>query len=42
MSSKKATKAQAAEQSYKVKDVVLAKVKGYPPWPAMVSSARQI
>ncbi|KAG8906576.1 hypothetical protein FRC01_007955 [Tulasnella sp. 417] len=36
MSTKKATKAQAAEASYSVKDIVLAKVKGYPPWPAMV------
>ncbi|KIO30362.1 hypothetical protein M407DRAFT_242247 [Tulasnella calospora MUT 4182] len=36
MSTKKATKAQAAEATYSVKDIVLAKVKGYPPWPAMV------
>lgn len=36
MSTKKASKAQAAEATYSVKDIVLAKVKGYPPWPAMV------
>lgn len=28
----------AKEQSYEFRDVVLAKVRGYPPWPGMVSA----
>ena len=34
--SKKGSKTQAKEQSYDVRDVVLAKVRGYPPWPGWV------
>ncbi|KAH9949033.1 hypothetical protein B0H21DRAFT_165654 [Amylocystis lapponica] len=34
--SKKGTKAQPKEQSYDLRDVVLAKVRGYPPWPGMI------
>ncbi|PCH35978.1 hypothetical protein WOLCODRAFT_28250 [Wolfiporia cocos MD-104 SS10] len=34
--SKKGGKTQAKEQSYDVRDVVLAKVRGYPPWPGMI------
>jgi hypothetical protein len=35
--SKKGAKAQPKEQSYEIRDVVLAKVRGYPPWPGIVS-----
>lgn len=34
--SKKAAKTQTKEQSYDFRDIVLAKVRGYPPWPGMV------
>ncbi|KAI0929805.1 hypothetical protein AcV5_006673 [Taiwanofungus camphoratus] len=34
--SKKGTKTQVKEHSYDFRDVVLAKVRGYPPWPGMV------
>ena len=34
--SKKGGKAQTKEQSYEIHDVVLAKVRGYPPWPGWV------
>lgn len=37
--SKKGNKGQTKEikdQSYEVRDVVLAKIRGYPPWPGMV------
>ncbi|RPD58669.1 hypothetical protein L227DRAFT_504863 [Lentinus tigrinus ALCF2SS1-6] len=34
--SKKAAKIQTYEQSYEVRDVVLAKIRGFPPWPAMI------
>lgn len=36
--SKKAAKTQDKDQSYDVRDVVLAKVRGFPPWPGMVST----
>ncbi|KAG9009593.1 hypothetical protein FRB94_011856 [Tulasnella sp. JGI-2019a] len=36
MSSKKTSKAPVAENKYNLRDVVLAKVRGYPPWPAMI------
>lgn len=35
--SKKGGKAQTKEQHYEIRDVVLAKVRGYPPWPGIVS-----
>ncbi|KAI0708924.1 hypothetical protein C8T65DRAFT_203956 [Cerioporus squamosus] len=34
--SKKGAKTQNYQQSYEVRDVVLAKVRGFPPWPGMV------
>ncbi|KAI0633492.1 hypothetical protein C8Q77DRAFT_791919 [Trametes polyzona] len=34
--SKKAAKTQTKEQSYEVRDIVLAKVRGFPPWPGMI------
>ncbi|KAI0694270.1 hypothetical protein BC835DRAFT_1350247 [Cytidiella melzeri] len=34
--SKKATKNQSKEQTYEIRDVVLAKVRGFPAWPGMV------
>lgn len=37
--SKKGAKSQPKETSYEVRDVVLAKVRGYPPWPGIVSTA---
>ena len=37
--SKKGSKAQPKEQSYEVRDIVLAKVRGYPPWPGIVSTS---
>jgi hypothetical protein len=30
-------KHQKEESSYEIRDVVLAKVRGFPPWPGMVS-----
>lgn len=36
--SKKGAKTQNKEQSYEVRDIVLAKVRGFPPWPGMVSA----
>lgn len=36
--SKKGAKMTTKEQSYEFRDVVLAKVRGYPPWPGMVST----
>lgn len=36
--SKKGAKAQNKEQSYDFRDIVLAKVRGFPPWPGMVSN----
>ena len=41
--SKKGGKGQTKEikdQSYNVRDVVLAKIRGYPPWPGMVRPPR--
>lgn len=38
MSKKGAPKTQDTDQSYEVRDVVLAKVRGFPPWPGMVST----
>jgi hypothetical protein len=35
--SKKAGKSQKEQSSYEVRDIVLAKVRGFPPWPGMVS-----
>lgn len=35
--SKKGAKAQPKDQSYEIRDVVLAKVRGFPPWPGIVS-----
>ena len=37
--SKKGAKTQDKDQSYEVRDIVLAKVRGFPPWPGMVSSS---
>ncbi|KAI0644711.1 hypothetical protein C8Q79DRAFT_790447 [Trametes meyenii] len=34
--SKKGAKTQNKEQSYDVRDIVLAKVRGFPPWPGMI------
>ncbi|KAI0769411.1 hypothetical protein BD413DRAFT_604984 [Trametes elegans] len=34
--SKKAAKSQNSDQSYEPRDIVLAKVRGYPPWPGMI------
>ncbi|KAI0358717.1 Tudor/PWWP/MBT [Trametes cingulata] len=34
--SKKGAKTQNKEQSYEVRDIVLAKVRGFPPWPGMI------
>lgn len=34
--SKKAAKNQHKEQSYEIREVVLAKVRGFPAWPGMV------
>ncbi|PSS38004.1 hypothetical protein PHLCEN_2v144 [Hermanssonia centrifuga] len=34
--SKKGAKAQPKAQSYEIRDVVLAKVRGYPPWPGII------
>ncbi|KAI9061701.1 hypothetical protein FKP32DRAFT_1594220 [Trametes sanguinea] len=34
--SKKGAQTQAKEQSYEVRDIVLAKVRGFPPWPGMI------
>ncbi|KAI0798604.1 hypothetical protein BC629DRAFT_1501194 [Irpex lacteus] len=34
--SKKAAKNQPKEQTYEIRDIVLAKVRGFPPWPGMV------
>ena len=31
------TQSQNKEQTYEVRDIVLAKVRGFPPWPGMVS-----
>ena len=36
--SKKGAKAPPKEQSYEARDIVLAKVRGYPPWPGIVSA----
>ncbi|KAI0779595.1 hypothetical protein C8Q74DRAFT_702710 [Fomes fomentarius] len=36
MSKKGAPKIQDTDQSYEVRDVVLAKVRGFPPWPGMI------
>ncbi|CAA6654128.1 unnamed protein product [Spirodela intermedia] len=33
--------AAAAQQQWKVGDLVLAKVKGFPPWPAMISEPQK-
>ena len=38
MSKKGAKTQQNYQQSYEVRDVVLAKVRGFPPWPGMVSA----
>ena len=38
--SKKGAKSQETDQSYEVRDIVLAKVRGFPPWPGMVSIFR--
>jgi hypothetical protein len=37
--SKKGEKSNKGESSYELRDVVLAKVRGYPPWPGMVRFA---
>ncbi|KAG8897611.1 hypothetical protein FRB99_008044 [Tulasnella sp. 403] len=42
MSSKKGAKAQAVEATYQIRDIVLAKVKGYPPWPAMIVDPEKV
>ena len=41
MSKKGAKAAQSTKEtvSYDVRDIVLAKVRGFPPWPGMVSSS---
>ena len=36
--SKKGAKNQTKEQTYEIRDVVLAKVRGFPAWPGMVSA----
>lgn len=36
MMSKKATKNQEPETTYVEREIVLAKVRGFPPWPGMV------
>ncbi|KZT10579.1 uncharacterized protein LAESUDRAFT_338768 [Laetiporus sulphureus 93-53] len=42
--SKKGSKAQSQskEQSYEVRDIVLAKVRGYPPWPGMIVNPESV
>ena len=36
--SKKSAQSQNKDQSYEFRDVVLAKIRGFPPWPGMVST----
>lgn len=38
--SKKTAKAAKEASSYETRDVVLGKVRGYPPWPGMVRPSR--
>ncbi|KAG8864527.1 hypothetical protein FRB96_005030 [Tulasnella sp. 330] len=42
MSSKKTSKAPATENKYNQGDVVLAKIRGYPPWPAMIVDPEKV